>query len=41
MATFLKIKALQPTVWKQKIEEKVTQMAVMKSKKGCQSCSKR
>ena len=41
MNGFLKIKALQPTVWKQKIEEKVTQMAVKKSKKGCQTCGKR
>lgn len=37
----LKIKALQPTVWKQKIEEKVTELAVNKSKKGCKSCGKR
>lgn len=41
MNNFLKIKALQPTVLKQKIEEKITQMAVSKSKKGCKSCGKR
>jgi hypothetical protein len=41
MGNFLKIKALQPTVIKQKIEEKITAMAVKKSKKGCASCGKR
>lgn len=38
MNNFLKIKALQPTVIKQKIEERLTTMAVNKSKKGCKSC---
>lgn len=41
MNNFLKLKSLQPTVIKQKIEEKITQMAVKKSKKGCSSCGKR
>lgn len=41
MNSFLKLKALQPTVIKQKIQEKVTEMAVKKSKKGCSSCNKR
>lgn len=41
MNNFLKIKALQPMVIKQKLEEKVTQMAIKKSKKGCSTCGKR